>query len=68
MLDLTSSLAKLEDELERTINDLIPLDEKSTKIRQLLEKIVSVETSIAKFNSMFTQNNENTNTQQDGSK
>jgi hypothetical protein len=69
MLDLTSSLTKLEDDLERTINNTgMALDEKSFKVRQLLDKIVSAEASIAKFNSMLIQNNDNTNTQQDGSK
>ena len=40
MLDLTSSLTKLEDDLERTINSKLSLEEKSIKVRQLLDKIV----------------------------
>lgn len=68
MLDLTSSLTKLEDDLERTINGTEPLDVKSTKIRGILDQIVSVESSITKFNSMLIQNNENTNKQENGNK
>ena len=69
MLDLTSSLTKLEDDLERAINSKLSLDEKSIKVRQLLDKIVSIEASIAKFNSMLiSNNNENTNTQENGNK
>jgi len=68
MLDLTSSLTKLEDDLERTINADLRLDTKTREIKFLLDKIVSTEAAIAKFNSMLTQNNENTNTQENGSK
>ena len=69
MLDLTSSLTKLEDDLERAINSKLSLEEKSIKVRQLLDKIVSIEASIAKFNSMLiSNNNENTNTQENGNK
>jgi hypothetical protein len=68
MLDLTSSLTKFEDDLERTINADLPIEEKVGKIKFILAQITMYEASITKFNSMLIQNNENSNTQENGDK
>ena len=62
MIDLSSSLTKYEDELERTINADISLSEKAQKVKFLLLKITNYEASITKFSSMMTpMNNEQNN-------
>ena len=69
MMDLSSTQAKLEDKLETTINSEIELSQKSAAVQKLLIELVQIEMAMTKFNSMLIQNNnENTNTQENGSK
>jgi len=62
-LELTTDLTRLELELENTINSdkNVCVHAKSSRIKQLLGRIVQTEASIMKFNQMTAQpeNNEN---------
>lgn len=58
--DYTSESLKLEEELERLINVSIDTDVKISKIKEVLAKIASVDSSIAKLTSMFKITNNNT--------
>jgi hypothetical protein len=61
MMDLNSDILKLEDELESTINSNLGVNEKTKKIKKLLSQMVMVESSIVKFTSMFSIDNNNNN-------
>jgi hypothetical protein len=61
LTDLSTDLMKTEEELERVINSVMDTDEKICLVKQLLEKISLIELSIAKFNSMISNNNNNKN-------
>jgi hypothetical protein len=57
ILELTTDNLKLEFELEKTINSDLTIDEKTSKIKDLLSKIVNTEAMLTKFNSMVSNNN-----------
>lgn len=57
ILELTTDNLKLEFELENTINSNLTVDEKTSKIKDLLSKIVNTEAMLTKFNSMVSNNN-----------
>lgn len=58
VMDLTSDVLKLEDELERVINSNLEITKKTNKIKSLLTKITNAEASILKFNGMVSNNSE----------
>lgn len=55
---------KLDDKLERVVNSDIPLENKLDKVELLLQKMVSLEGIVNKFNEMVqsTKNNNKENT------
>ena len=59
MMELTSESLKLEEELESTINSDMDVNSKTTKIKELLFNIATIETSISKFTSMVSTNQNN---------
>ena len=63
--DLTTNLLVLENELERTINSDIDTDSKLIDVKRLLREIALTESSMTKFRSMVTNNN-NQNPQENG--
>jgi hypothetical protein len=56
LLDLSSDKMKIEDDLERIMNSDTDIDYKATKIKELVEKLNVVESSIIKFNDMISNN------------
>jgi hypothetical protein len=66
MMELTSDSLKLEEELERTVNSDIDVNEKTIKIKDLLSQIAITEASIAKFTNMVSTNNNELNNEQNG--
>ena len=58
VMDLTSDVLKLEDELERVTNSNLEITKKTNKIKSLLTKITNAEASILKFNGMVSNNSE----------
>jgi predicted RNase H-like nuclease len=55
----------VEDDLERAINDKNkPLNEKILEVKQLLQKITTIEQSVVKLQAML-QNNNNNNLKED---
>lgn len=67
MMDLSSTQAKIEDKLEKTINSDMALDKKTELVKSLLVELTQTEMAITKFSSMLVQNNnENINTEQNG--
>ena len=62
-LELTTDLTRLELELENTINSdkNVCVNAKSSRIKQLLGRIVQTEASIMKFNQMTAQPENNQN-------
>lgn len=59
MMELTSDSLKLEEELEFTINSDMDVNSKTTKIKELLFNIATIEASISKFTSMVSTNQNN---------
>lgn len=58
MSDMAMDKMKLEDDLERTINNKdISIDEKMTMAKSLLYKISNVENAIATFSNLLNNNN-----------
>lgn len=57
LLELSAKQMKIEDSLEKTINSDETIDVKTKKIKKLVKKLNDVETSIVKFNSMISNNN-----------
>lgn len=55
LMGLTTDLFKTEAELESTMNSTSEI--KLKKIKKLLNKMVLIENSIAKFNSLIGENN-----------
>lgn len=55
----------VEDDLERIINDKTkPLSDRVSEVKQLLEKLTTIEQSVAKLQTML-QNNNNNNLKED---
>lgn len=60
LLDWSTEKLKIEDDLERVIASDDDIENKSYRIRQLVDRLTTVEANIDKFNSMVsTNNNEN---------
>lgn len=58
MSDMAMDKMKLEDDLERTINNKdISIDEKMTMAKSFLYKISNVENAIATFSNLLNNNN-----------
>lgn len=57
LVDLTNDQLKLEDELEKTINSDIEINTKIMTIKSLLARMSQNDSSIARFTSMTTNNN-----------
>lgn len=66
MMELSSDLLKLEEELECTINSDIDVNAKTIKIKELLSQIAITEAGMAKFTSMASINNNELNNEQNG--
>ena len=66
MMELSSDLLKLEEELECSINSDIDVNTKTIKIKELLSQIAITEASMAKFTSMASINNNELNNEQNG--
>jgi hypothetical protein len=60
IMDYTSDILKIEEELEKTINGDLEINRKVQKIKDLLSLMVTTETSLSKFTSMTNNNNNNT--------
>ena len=58
MMDMTMDKMKIEDDIERTINDNdISIDEKTMKMKSLIHRLSTTENSIATFSNMLNNNN-----------
>lgn len=57
-MELTTDNLKLEEELERTMNSDSDITFKTTKIKEILHKIVITEAMITKFTGMASNNDE----------
>lgn len=65
LMSYSTDQLMVEDDLERTINDKNkPLNEKILEVKQLLEKITTIEQSVVKLQAML-QNNNNNNLKED---
>lgn len=58
LMDLSSEVLKLEEELEKTINSDMEINKKINITKELLNKLSVAELSINRFNNMITKNNE----------
>lgn len=65
-MELAVDNLKLEAELEKTINSDLEINQQTQKIKSLLSQMVMIESSIAKFTSMITKNNDELNLQNNG--
>jgi hypothetical protein len=61
LMDLSSELLKLEEELENTVNSKLEINEKINTVKKLLNNLSITELSINRFNNMMTKNNEEKN-------
>lgn len=59
-MDLASDQMKLEDEIEKTINSDLEINNKVMTIKSLLSRMTAIDASIIKFASMTNNNNNNT--------
>jgi hypothetical protein len=58
MMDMTMEKMKIEDDIERTINDNnISIDDKTMKMKSLIHRLSTTENSIATFSNMLNNNN-----------
>lgn len=58
MMDMTMDKMKIEDDIERTINDNnISIEEKTTKMKTLIHRLSTIENSIATFSNLLNNNN-----------
>jgi|LakMenEpi03Aug12_release.lakeMendotaPanAssembly.Ray.scaffolds.fasta_scaffold02127_34 hypothetical protein len=58
MMDMTMEKMKIEDDIERTINDNnISIDDKTVKMKLLIHRLSTTENSIATFSNMLNNNN-----------
>lgn len=65
LMEFATDILKLEDELEKTINSDLEINKKTLIIKHLLSRLVAVEGSIVKFNTL-TNNNNKLNQQENG--
>ncbi len=59
MMELNSDILKLEADLEKTMNSDMDIDLLINKSKEILSELVLKEKSLAKFNYMINNNNEN---------
>ena len=64
ILKLSLDQKTLEDELERTVNSDSKIDIKLHEFTRLLERMVTLDASIQKFNQILSSQNKNNNTEQ----
>jgi predicted RNase H-like nuclease len=65
LMSYSTDQLMVEDDLERAINDKNkPLNEKILEVKQLLQKITTIEQSVVKLQAML-QNNNNNNLKED---
>ena len=61
ILELTTEKLKIEDSLEQALASSDDISVKSHRIKELVARLVTIETSLEKFNSMVSINNNNDN-------
>ena len=61
LLELSTEKLTIEDTLEQTLTSNDDITQKSQRIKQLVARLATVETSIEKFNAMVSNNNNNEN-------
>jgi hypothetical protein len=61
LLELSVEKLKIEDALEQTLVSTDDISNKSHRIKDLVARLATVETSIEKFNAMVSNNNNNEN-------
>ena len=61
LLELSTEKLTIEDSLEQVLVSSEDISNKSHKIKQLVARLATVETSIEKFNAMVSNNNNNEN-------
>jgi predicted RNase H-like nuclease len=60
LMSYSTDQLMVEDDLERAINDKNkPLNEKILEVKQLLQKITTIEQSVVKLQAMLQNNNNN---------
>ena len=64
--DYTSELLKLEERLEKTINNDFDVDTKTMAVKNILERMVLTEQALGKFQSLLTNNNVQQNQTENG--
>ena len=62
LLELSIEKLKIEDGLERVFDSSDDITSKSYTIKELVARLVTVENTIEKFNSMILKNNESKKT------
>ena len=61
LLEWSTEKLKIEDDLERVIASGDDINDKSHRIKQLVDRLTTVEANIEKFNSMVSVNNNENN-------
>ena len=61
VLELTTEKLRIEDSLEQVLASSEEITIKSHRIKDLVARLVTIETSLEKFNSMVSINNNNDN-------
>lgn len=64
VLELTTEKLRIEDSLEQVLASSEEITIKSHRIKDLVARLVTIETSLEKFNSMVSINNNNDNNKQ----
>ena len=64
LLDWSTEKLKIEDDLERVIASDDDINSKSYRIRELVDRLTTVEANIEKFNNMVSVNNNENNENQ----
>ena len=60
LMSYSTDQLMVEDDLERTINDKNkPLNDRVFEVKQLLEKLTTIEQSVVKLQAMLQNNNNN---------
>ena len=56
LMGFSSDKLTIEDEIERAVISNEPIEAKTTKIKNLIKRLVEIDNSIEKFNAMITNN------------
>jgi hypothetical protein len=59
ILELSTKKLKIEDDLERALANNAPIDYKASEIQKLVGQLIEVESSMARFQEMISNNNNN---------